>query len=61
MAFIGFISFSLISFYSFTPYNDVENSKTEELTEKTFEITPAEYSELVLRIFSRLSKINVPS
>ena len=61
MAFIGFISFSLISFYSFTPYNDAEISKTEELTEKTFEITPAEYSELVLRILSRLSKINVPS
>ena len=59
MAFIGLISFLLISFHSFSPYNDAENSKTEELTEKTFEITPAEYSELVLRIFSRLSKINV--
>ena len=55
MAFIGFVSYSLISFYSSSPKYDSQTSKSEE----KFEITPAEYSELVMRIVSRLSNVKL--
>ena len=58
MAFIGFISYSLISFYSSSSSYDSQASKSEQSGEK-FEITPAEYSELVMRIVSRLSNVKL--